>query len=158
MASTNKTTNLKLNNWIGSDKPKREDFVNDNNIIDTKLGAHILNENIHITDALKEKILSPFTLSTFYGDGTASQEITLSFVPKIVIVFAQDKPFYEYDKTNDYTITNAAIAATNSTGASSGIYLNSAKFTVYQSQTTPTNGVYNNLNNSNLTYTYIAFK
>ena len=26
MSSTNKTTNLKLNDWVGTDVPQREDF------------------------------------------------------------------------------------------------------------------------------------
>lgn len=34
MGSTNKTSNLKLNSWIGSDKPQRVDFNYDNNILD----------------------------------------------------------------------------------------------------------------------------
>ena len=35
MPSTNKTPNLQLNNWVGSDRPKREDFNSDNTKIDT---------------------------------------------------------------------------------------------------------------------------
>jgi len=38
MPSTNKTEFLGLNHWSGSDKPKREDFVGDNLIIDSALG------------------------------------------------------------------------------------------------------------------------
>mgnify|MGYP005784239157 CR=1 FL=1 len=158
MASTNKTTNLNLNSWTGSDKPKREDFVNDNNIIDNKLGSHLLNEDIHITNTLKQKITNPFICSTYYGNGNESQTITLAFEPTLVIVFAQDKPLCEFDETNDYTINNSAMAAFNSAGESSGIYLNGTTITMSQSQTAPSNGIYNNLNNANLTYTYIAFK
>ena len=39
MSSTNKTTNLGLNQWTGNDSPKREDFNNDNQIIDEKIGT-----------------------------------------------------------------------------------------------------------------------
>lgn len=38
MPSTNKTTNLKLNKWSGSDKPKKDDFNADNQLIDTAYG------------------------------------------------------------------------------------------------------------------------
>lgn len=37
MASSNKTTYLGLNRWLGTDKPKREDFNADNQKIDTKV-------------------------------------------------------------------------------------------------------------------------
>lgn len=38
MASTNKTTNLELNNWIGGDRSQREDFNSDNEKIDIWAG------------------------------------------------------------------------------------------------------------------------
>ena len=37
MPSSNKTTYLELNNWVGTDKPKRDDFNQDNQKIDAKL-------------------------------------------------------------------------------------------------------------------------
>lgn len=37
MPSDNKTPNIGLNQWKGNEYPKREDFVNDNSIIDTEL-------------------------------------------------------------------------------------------------------------------------
>lgn len=48
MASTNKTTNLELNNWIGGDRSQREDFNSDNEKIDTWAGRvnSQLNENV----------------------------------------------------------------------------------------------------------------
>ncbi|WP_313184541.1 hypothetical protein [Lacrimispora sp.] len=48
MSSTNKTS-LGLNMWEASDKPVRQDFVNDNVIIDekiTKLNSDLNNTNI----------------------------------------------------------------------------------------------------------------
>ena len=43
MPTNNKTSNLNLNSWLSTDKPKREDFVNDNIILDTAIGQHINN-------------------------------------------------------------------------------------------------------------------
>ena len=40
MASTNKTTNYELNQWLGNDYIKREDFNNDNELIDSALKAN----------------------------------------------------------------------------------------------------------------------
>jgi hypothetical protein len=39
LASTYKTSHLGLNNWIGTDKPKREDFTGDNALIDSAVAA-----------------------------------------------------------------------------------------------------------------------
>ncbi len=38
MPSTNKTANLELNQWIGTDKPKMADFNADNSLIDAAIG------------------------------------------------------------------------------------------------------------------------
>ncbi len=40
MASTNMTEHLKLNQWIGSDKPKMADFNADNRKVDQAVGSH----------------------------------------------------------------------------------------------------------------------
>ena len=42
MASSYKTTHLGLNSWTGSDKPKRIDFVTDNEILDEALEDTVL--------------------------------------------------------------------------------------------------------------------
>ena len=49
MSSTNKTTNLKLNDWVGTDVPQREDFNADNQRIDKAIGDHTGNTTVHIT-------------------------------------------------------------------------------------------------------------
>jgi len=38
MPSSKKTPNLHLNKWLGSDKPKKDDFVEDNEILDQAIG------------------------------------------------------------------------------------------------------------------------
>ena len=39
MPSSKKTPNLLLNKWLGSDKPKKDDFNEDNEILDRSIGA-----------------------------------------------------------------------------------------------------------------------
>ena len=49
MSSTYKTTNLGLNQFVGSDRPKMEDFNFDNQQIDQKFQEHVLSLSlIHI--------------------------------------------------------------------------------------------------------------
>lgn len=70
MPSTSKTGHLGLNRWIGTDKPKKDDFNGDNNRIDTAckamaeqiaalevgagpLAAHLANTGVHTTSGEK---------------------------------------------------------------------------------------------------------
>lgn len=57
MGSSSKTSYLKLNKWIGSDRPKREDFNEDNEKIDAEMS-----KKADLTEAL------PFTSQYISGD------------------------------------------------------------------------------------------
>lgn len=39
MPSENKTSNIGLNQWQGNEYPKRQDFLDDNEIIDREIGS-----------------------------------------------------------------------------------------------------------------------
>ena len=56
MATSNYTPNLHLSAWEATDRPKRADFVSDNTIIDTQLGGHIANGNIHLNADEKARL------------------------------------------------------------------------------------------------------
>lgn len=159
MSSTNKTTNLELNNWIGTDKPTRSDFVSDNTILDTIINAHTTDTDVHLSTDQKNKLDAPYVADVSLGDGQASKSITLTFAPKLVIYYLRNKPFSEYDATNGYTLCNAGIAANleNASLGSGGITLYGNTFTLTQS-TTASNGVFMNLNKNNGQYAYVAFK
>ena len=90
MPSSNKTSNLRLNQWIETDKPTRSDFVSDNNIIDTQLGGHLLNAALHLTALEKERVSSPYYFRGIQGSGTSSRTVSFDFEPSLVICFAQD--------------------------------------------------------------------
>ena len=158
MSSTNKTDNLKLNSWIGTDKPKREDFVNDNFIIDKAITDHINDQNVHITAADIENLGTTIISDVVNGTGEAYCEHTLSFSPKFVIVYTIGKPLCEYNTTNNYTVCNAGIAYMNQSGSTSGLEIIDNTLVMYQTQETPTNGIFRNLNASGAQYRYIAFK
>ena len=49
MSSTNKTEELGLNQWVGTDVPKMEDFNNDNALIDKAISDHIWSASAHVT-------------------------------------------------------------------------------------------------------------
>lgn len=50
MAASKKSTVLGLCLWEGTDKPRRVDFVADNEAIESQLGGHIQNDNLHLND------------------------------------------------------------------------------------------------------------
>ena len=52
MSSSNKTNYLGLNQFVGSDKPKMEDFNADNRLLDEKIQQHIQSQ-LHLTELSK---------------------------------------------------------------------------------------------------------
>ena len=154
MASSQFTPNLHLSAWTDSDRPKRADFVSDNNIIDTQLGGHIANSGIHVTAAEKGKISEPFTVSLYSGSGEDSRLITLGFQPKLVMIYKRGVPPISYSDGN--TVVNSAVGCYGH-GASTGISITSAGVNVTE-QAAASGGVRVSLNENGSQYTLIAFK
>lgn len=153
MASTNKTPNLRLNNWLENDKPKRADFVADNTIIDSVLGAHINDDDIHLTLSEKNRVSSPYAVSLEYGTGATSLTYNPGFAPSMAIIFKTTTPVV--GSRANYPSINFAIATTK--GSTGGAALSGSTFTVRQSTTTE-NGVFYNLNEEDAAYVIIYFK
>lgn len=153
MASTNHTPYLGLCQWSASDKPKRADFVSDNNIIDTALGGHVGNAAIHLTASEKAKLSESFVIRAYAGTGEASRAITVDFQPKLALVYKKNAPPVSYSSGN--IIINAAVAAYGS-GGSQGLAITSTGITV--SQTSAVGGAAVNLNENEEQYAAILFK
>lgn len=49
MPSTAKTKTLRLNQFVGSDKPKMDDFNYDNTQLETVVGGHLADAQKHLT-------------------------------------------------------------------------------------------------------------
>ena len=153
MASTNKTPNLRLNSWLDSDRPKRMDFVSDNNIIDSALGTHLNDSTSHLTPSEKDKVDEPFEVCVLYGTGETSTSITFDFNPSFVLAYKISAPVSEY--ANSKNVVNTAYATRS--GTSLGISLSNNQVTFYQGNV-PDTTYYNNMNQSNSQYVVIAFK
>jgi hypothetical protein len=152
---TNNKTSLGLNSWIGTDKPKRSDFVEDNVLLDTLLTGHFNDAERHLSAEDRTRLEQSFALGTYTGNGLDSQDITLPFAPRIVIVFFQRKPAYAY--RNEYYENNFAIATTE--GSMIGVFLDQNVLTVCQTLDTPEAGdTVDNFNRAGNLYTYIAFR
>lgn len=78
MSSTNKTEELGLNQWIGSDIPKMDDFNSDNAKIDKTVGEHIGDSSIHVTAQQKRVWSNPIGCLSYIGDGSSNRSLKLN--------------------------------------------------------------------------------
>ncbi|MBQ3264329.1 MAG: hypothetical protein IJH07_00995 [Ruminococcus sp.] len=154
MATSNYTPNLHLSAWLDSDRPKRADFVSDNSIIDTQLGGHIADSTIHVTSQEKAKLTEPFIFNVYSGTGESSRTISLSFQPKLVIVFKRGVPFVTC--SGSVNNVNAAVGCYGH-GCSAGIGISSSGVVVTQ-DAAASDGVKVCLNESGAQYSIVAFK
>lgn len=82
MAASKKSTVLGLCLWEGTDKPRRVDFVADNEAIESQLGGHIQNDNLHLNDTRRKRLDTPTEVRTYTGTGAASRTILFGFSPE----------------------------------------------------------------------------
>ncbi len=155
MASTNKSTVLGLSLWTGTDKPRRADFVADNTALETLVGGHMNNADLHLDAARKARIDAPFEVKTVTGTGAESRSVIFSFSPTAAIAFAVGKGAAEYNGTYTKRYVGFAAGGQNSAGVS----VSSVQVRLYQTQTTPAaGGAMNALNESGVTYAVMAFR
>lgn len=155
MSSTNKTDYLKLNSWLGTDRPQRIDFVDDNTIIDTAIKNHVQNSTMHCTSTEKSKIENPYTVISYTGTGEETKVITFAFNPKLVVVFYKELPSMQTDSSGNAVINQAIVAKSH--GSTGGVTISGYDVTVTQSKTA-VGGVFYNLNKYNGQYCIIGFK
>lgn len=160
MSSTNKTANLGLNSWIGSDKPERIDFNTDNEIIDGILSQHVENQTAHISDAERYKWNNYMFTGMYYGDGSSKRTVKTNcpFEARVGFVFANSRTIsisrFSESKHNNYFGIFGLLAN------SLGVKLNDdcKSFTVNQSASAITANEYANLNESSVAYHYVMFR
>lgn len=157
MASSNKTPFLNLNKWLGTDKPKREDFNLDNERVDAFLQEHSGDQVKHVTAQERERWNSPdYVIGTYEGNNVKYQAVNLGFKPVWGVVFMQEEAPVEGDFT--YNNTYANMAFFTRFGCSLGVELTSTGFNVYTNNSTSVQFPVPRLNVSGQTYTYIAYK
>ncbi len=154
MATSSYTPNLGLCSWLSSDRPKREDFVSDNSIIDNVVGQHIGNTAIHMSAAEKQKALEPYLVMIYAGDGTDNRAVVAGFQPSLAIVIKKNAALTEND--SGATVVNSGMAAYGR-GGSAGIAINSEGFVVRQ-QSTAGDGMRFSLNETGSQYIAVVFR
>ncbi len=160
MSSTNKTKNLGLNSWVGTDIPKREDFNNDNVLLDTAINGHTSNDDIHVTTRDKSRWNeAPYVIKTYYGDGELSRtiELGMSSRPTFAIIIGTSVFPSIIDLANKSMYNYFGIATRS--GSTTGTALTSdGNVKVGQSATAVSQYNYRSFNEVGIAYVIIAFK
>lgn len=155
MAASEKTAVLGLSLWAGTDKPRRLDFVEDNEALETLVGGHLQDTDMHLNAERMARVDAPFEVRTYIGTGAASRSLVFDFTPQAAIVFAVGKGPAEYNGT--YTKAYAGFSAGGQHGL--GVELSTIQVTVMQDQTEPAaGGSMAALNESGVSYAIIAFR
>ena len=156
MPSSAKTPNLGLNSWAAQDKPKRNDFVEDNTIIDTALGGHINNSSVHLSTQDREKLNSHIYKTSYSGTGASYRNVALPFAPSCVIVYKRYAPLCAYDAAISANVVNSALISQGENADDCG-YINGNSLVVYQANKNE-DGIAYNLNEQYGQYVIIAFR
>lgn len=155
MPSSYKTEHLGLNRWIGSDKPKRADFNDDNTLIDTAFAEHLADHTAHATQEEKELWNEPFAAGSYTGDNAASRTISLGFTPRAVCVSAVGIAPISMNLNGEVFVRSGFATAFGSTKA---VELTQDGFSVRNAIYTPPDGETPKLNMNNIAYIYLAWK
>lgn len=154
---TNNKTSLGLNSWVGTDKPMRSDFVEDNTTLNNLLTGHFSDTTQHLSTADRTMLTDSFILGNYTGNGASTQVITLPFAPRMVIIFMDQFLMNRYAANGSYNENNFVIVTTM--GGSLGAFLSADKLTVCETQNIPSGGgILSNLNSESDDYVYIAFR
>ncbi len=154
MPSTYKTEHLKLNRWLGEDKPKRTDFNEDNERIDAAVAAHVGDDSAHITGQERAQWNKPFTAGSYMGDNQSGRIVDLGFKPSLLIVSADSAAPFAFD--GGELELRGAIATLY--GSSKGLRLTDEGFMVYNPSAVPPDNEVPRLNAQGDTYFYAAFR
>ena len=154
MSSTYKTNYLGLNKFVGTDKPKMEDFNFDNEQLDSKFQEHV-ESNLHITKE-ERKLLgkSNFVMGSYVGDGQEERIIPLDNEVEFLFIFTAGEALNHVNGT----ITDIFSAVLTPLGCTAGASLTEGGFSVSQfpSSISPMDGNKALLNQSGKTYLYLA--
>lgn len=158
MSSTNKTDNLGLNQWVGTDRPKMQDFNQDNLLIDSAVSQHIADSGVHVTGVDKAAWNKPYHIQVYTGNGSSTRSIDIEsgFTPRWGIVFAANYPPGLSDFTNKSHYNYFGFVSTQ--GSNPGLTLSGTTLKVTQSSTPVNVSEYRNYNTNGVGYVIILFR
>ena len=159
MPSTSKTKTLRLKQFVGSDKPKMDDFNYDNTQLETLVGGHLDDSTKHVTQTEREEWSRPSSELFFYdGDNTSPRTFTLDFEPRFCTIHTLNMPANLNDiSTPSIAICYQAAAAQGGKGTV-GIVLNGNQLSVRNDSDNSISEVRCKLNTRGLSYVCQLFR
>ncbi|MDE6124484.1 MAG: hypothetical protein K2G22_04550 [Eubacterium sp.] len=158
MSSSQKTYYLSLNQWVTTDVPTRTDFNYDNEAIDLAMNNHCNDDNIHVTQADREKWDSPYFIGFYYGDGSATRTVDTAcpFVPSFGLVFAGGMP----PSVADFNVKNKKnyFGFLSKRTSTAGISLSGTEINIPINGNPVNANEYMNFNVAGITYCFVLFR
>ena len=154
MAASKKTTVLGLSLWNGTDKPRRADFVADNEALEELVGGHLQDDSVQLTAARAEKVDTPWDVRTYAGNGLTERTLLFSYEPTMVLVFPVGRGMYEHSGGCTKQYGGMAVPGSGSLGVS----VNSIQVTIRQDAAPPASGCMASMNETGVNYRMIAFR
>ena len=155
MPSTYKTPFLGLNRFIGSDKPKMDDFNRDTQKLDDKLKEHFESQDVHWTKAEKDRWKKPYLIGTYTGNGQMERTVAIGFRPAFGIIFKVDDVPALLQPSGGQTQQYSAFITPK--GCTWGCEARENGFYIMHAPNTTPDGRKAQLNSSGETYCYIMF-
>ena len=119
--------------------------------------THVLDGTMHLSQADREKLQTPFVSGTYVGLGAYNPvTVTLSFRPKLVLIFPLNAPWVSLDAARNTLLCFASAAADGLTD--NYVTLLNTGFRVTQPETIGVDTAARTLNEGNRTYGYVAFR
>lgn len=177
MPSSQKTANLQLSQWQGSDVPKRADFVADNAILDDAIGQlrqqvssgsgggndprldeHLADTAAHLSPADRALLAGAAPVAgTYTGNGSLYQNVVAGFSPRAGLIFADGLPAQE--PTAAGTSQTVRFAVLGGGVATEGAEVTSTGFRVRQMDGGAGSGqTHLGLNAAGVAYGYLLWK
>lgn len=158
ISSTNKTENLGLNQWIGTDYPERVDFCSDNLIVDNAISEHTADSVAHVTDSERWAWNHPVSIVTYTGNGstTRSLQINCGFTLTFGIVFPMTHTLTNTDFNNAAHSNYFGFFSVQ--GSTVGLNWEKPNLTVTQSSVPITSAEYRNYNEKGVVYLVVCFR
>lgn len=154
MPSSKKTEHMGLNQFIGSDHPKMEDFNFDNTQIDQKFQEHIASQ-LHLSEQDRQTLLAAkFVIGSYSGNNEAARKIATENAA-FGLVFAVGEPLSYTAASGGVTYIYGGMFTPQ--GSSKGISWAQDGFSVQQMSANPPDGKKCALNQQGKTYFYILF-
>ena len=116
--------------------------------------SHVNNTDLHLSAEEKERISTPFVIGSYTGNGVeAGQDINLGFKPRLVLAYRNLYHISLY--TNDEGTSKCFFSVAADSTYTRGLLITNNGF---KARTVATTYATTCLNDSNATYTYIAFR